>query len=92
MALMVFIQNIHVFNCRSEQKSAFTVSLKSNKLIVIGVLCSILLQVIVMEVPILSKFLQTNEIPIINLIYLFLIASIVLVVIEIYKYMKNKIR
>ena len=35
MALMVFIQNIHVFNCRSERNSAFAVSLKSNKLIAI---------------------------------------------------------
>ena len=90
MALMVFIQNIHVFNCRSEQKSAFTVSLKSNKLIVIGVLCSVLLQIIVMEVPFLSKFLQTSLIPVINLVYLFLIASIVLIVVELYKFLKIK--
>ena len=34
MALMVFIQNIHVFNCRSEKKSAFKVPIKNNLLIV----------------------------------------------------------
>lgn len=90
MALMVFIQNIHVFNCRSEKKSAFSVPLKTNKLIVGGVICSILLQVIVMEVPFLSKFLQTVSIPFVHLIYLFLLASIVLVVLEIYKSIKYK--
>ena len=90
MALMVFIQNIHVFNCRSEKNSAFSVSLKSNKLIVVGVLASILLQVIVMEVPLMSKFLQTVSIPISNLLYLFIIASMVLVVMEIYKRIKYK--
>lgn len=85
MALMVFIQNIHVFNCRSEINSVFTIPFKSNKLIVIGVLFSILLQIIVMEVPFLSTFLQTTSIPFAHLIWLFLLASIVLVIMEMYK-------
>jgi len=94
MALMVFIQNVHVFNCRSERNSAFSVPLKTNKLIVVGVLCSVLLQVVVMEVPFLSKFLQTTSIPIIGLIWLFLISLFVLIIMEIYKslkYRKNRI-
>ena len=85
MALMVFIQNIHVFNCRSERNSAFSVPLKSNKLIVVGVVCSILLQIIVMEVPLLSAFLQTVSIPFKHLIYLFLLALLVLIIMEMYK-------
>ena len=89
MALMVFIQNIHVFNCRSEKRSAFSVPLKSNKLIVVGVICSVLLQVIVMESSILSQFLQTSSIPVMDLIYLVLIASIVLIMMEIYKFVRN---
>jgi len=88
MALMVFIQNIHVFNCRSERNSAFSVSLKSNKLIAIAFFSSIILQVIVMEVPLLSKFLQTVSIPFMHLIYLFLIAIVVLVIMEFYKKIK----
>jgi len=91
MALMVFIQNIHVFNCRSENNSAFTVPLRTNKLIVVGVICSIILQVIVMEVPFMSEFLQTTPIPFIDLFYLFLIASTVLIVMEIYKKNRNNI-
>ena len=92
MALMVFIQNIHVFNCRSEKRSAFSVPLKSNKLIVVGVICSVLLQVIVMESSILSQFLQTSSIPVIDLIYLVLIASIVLIMMELYKFIRNNIK
>ena len=92
MALMVFIQNIHVFNCRSEHKSAFSVPIKNNWLIVGGVVVSIILQIIVMEVPFLSKFLQTTSVPFIHLIYLFLIALIVLVVMEIYKKLNNSIK
>ena len=85
MALMVFIQNIHVFNCRSEHASAFKVPLKNNKLIVFGVIASVLLQVIVMEVDILSTLLQTVVVPFSSMIGLFAIASIVLVLMELYK-------
>ena len=85
MALMVFIQNIHVFNCRSESKSAFSVPLRRNWLIAGGVFASVLLQIIVMEVPYLSSFLKTVSIPLGHLVYLFLISSVVLIVMEIYK-------
>lgn len=90
MALMVFIQNIHAFNCRSEKSSVFSTSVKSNKLIVIGVFMSILLQIIVMEVDVLSKFLQTVSIPFLDLIRLFIIAFSILIIMEIYKAIKRK--
>lgn len=92
MALMVFIQNIHVFNCRSEHKSAFAIPIKNNKLIFIGVLISIALQIIVMETPILSSILHTVSVPMIHLVYLFLIALSILVVIEIYKKINNGVK
>ena len=85
MTLMVFIQNIHVFNCRSEKNSAFSIPLKNNKFVVWGVIGSIVLQIIVMEVDILSKLLQTVSIPVIHLIGLFALALIILVVVEVYK-------
>ena len=91
MLLMVFMQNIHVFNCRSEKTSAFKVSIKSNPFVVISVICCILLQVIVMEVDVLAKFLQTSPVPIIDVLMLFLVATIVLIVIELYKeFIHNK--
>ena len=88
MLLMVFMQNIHVFNCRSEKQSAFKVSIKSNPLIVISVITCIILQVVVMEVDIFAKFLQTSPVPIIHIIILFLIALIVLIALELYKDIK----
>ena len=90
MALMVFIQNIHVFNCRSEKKSAFSVPLNRNKLIVVGVLCSVLLQIIVMEVDFLSKLLQTTRVSIPHLIWLFIISLLVLMIMELYKQIKYR--
>lgn len=91
MALMVFIQNIHVFNCRSEKNSAFKVPLKNNPLIVGGVFVSIVLQIIVMESSVLSSFLQTVSIPIMDLIMLFLLSVVVLIVMELYKYIRNSL-
>ena len=90
MALMVFIQNIHVFNCRSEKNSAFSIPLKSNYLIIVAFVVSVLLQVIVMEVPFLSAFLQTTSVPFNHLIFLFLTASSVLLLMEIYKIVKYR--
>jgi len=91
MALMVFIQNIHVFNCRSEKNSAFKVPLKNNPLIVGGVFVSIVLQIIVMESSVLSSFLQTVSIPVMDLIMLFLLSVVVLIVMELYKYIRNSL-
>ncbi len=85
MALMVFVQNIHAFNCRSEKKSAFSVPLSNNYFIVIGVASTIILQIIVMELPVLSHLLQTDSIPILHLMTLFGISLVILFAVELYK-------
>ena len=90
MALMVFIQNIHVFNCRSESKSAFRVPLSNNWFIVLGISFTIILQIIVMEIPFMANFLQTSSIPFLHLLFLFIISFIILIVMEVYKLLFNK--
>ena len=88
VALMVIIQNIHAFNCRSEKKSAFTIPLSSNYIFLFGVLGSIVLGVAVMEFRPLSIILKTTSIPLIHLGGLFLIGSVIFVVMECYKLIK----
>ena len=90
MTLMVFIQNIHVLNCRSETHSFFKTGLKGNLLIPLVIIGSIILQFAVMEVPILSTFLKTTSIPLIECINLLLLSLIIILVIEIYKLFKRK--
>lgn len=90
MVLMVFMQNIHVLNCRSEQKSTFDISFKTNPLIIFAIIGSIILQIIVMEVPLLSNFLQTQVIPYRHMFVLISLALIILVVMEIYKIIKYR--
>ena len=89
MALMVFLQNIHVFNCRSEKLSAFLIPITSNPFLIVTVLGSILLQIIVMEVPFLSTFLKVSSIPFSHLLILMAASFIILFVMEIYKMIKN---
>ena len=90
MALMVFIQNIHVFNCRSEDKSSFIIPLKNNPFNVFTVFLSIILQILVMEIPFLSTFLKTEPVPYHHMFILFNIGLTVLIVMEIYKLLQKK--
>lgn len=89
MMLMVFIQNINVLNCRSEKRSVFKKALLDNPLVIITVVGSILLQIIMSEIPITAKFLKVTPLPSMTILKLLLISLIIIVVFEIYKYIYN---
>ncbi|MBQ7136456.1 MAG: HAD-IC family P-type ATPase [Bacilli bacterium] len=86
--LMVFMQNMHVLNCRSEDKPFYKVSFRTNPFVIFSIVSAIVLQIIFAEVDVLSQFLQTSSIPVIHLVYLFITSSIILVVVEIYKHLR----
>ena len=88
VVLMVIIQNIHAFNCRSEKNSLFTIPISSNYIFIIGVIGSILLGVAAIEIPLLSKVLKTTTIPLLHIEILFLIGLIIFIVMECYKKIK----
>lgn len=90
VTLMVFIQNMHVLNCRSEKSSVLKVPIKSNPLIIFSIVSAIFLQVLFSEVPFLSKFLQTTSIPITHMLILFAISTTIIFIMEIYKSLKRK--
>lgn len=90
MTLMVFMQNIHVLNCRSEKASTFKISLRKNLWIPVVIMGSIILQIIVMEIPMLSSFLKTVKVPLNEMIKLLGFSLIILFVVEIYKVFKRK--
>ena len=91
MVLMVFLQNMHVLNCRSEKTSIFKMPF-NNPLILITIVGAIILQVIVMEVPFLSEFLNTTTVPVVDMLKLFVFSLIIILVMEIFKFIKNKKR
>ena len=90
MAFMVFIQNMHVFNCRSEKRSASSVGIKSNPMIIGAVLISMTLQIIIMRVPFLASILKVKPIGVLETIMLLLLSTIILIIMELYKKVKYK--
>jgi len=88
MALMIIIQNIHAFNCRSEKKSALSVPLSSNPIFLFGVIGSLILGVAVLEIDTLNVFLKTASIPIPHLCGLLGLGSIIFIIMECYKKIK----
>ena len=64
--------------------------LRENPLILVSIIGAIALQIVIMEVPFLSNLLQTSTVPIMDMVILFIIASIVLFVMETYKMIKYR--
>ena len=90
MLMMVFIQNLHVLNCRSEKNSIFTTPLLSNHLIIATIIGSILLQMLVINVPVLSDFLKITSLPLNTMIISFAFSLLIIIVSEIYKLIYRK--
>ena len=91
MALMIIIQNIHAFNCRSEDKSIGDISLLSNKVFLVGIVGSIILGILVIQIEFFNKFLKTTGITLNNLCLILALGLVILLVMEIYKKItKNK--
>ena len=90
LVLMIIIQNIHAFNCRSEEKSISEINLFSNKIFLIGIMGSIILGVLVMEIPSLTVLLKTANIPLSDFTSLFAIGLLILLIMEIYKEIKRR--
>ncbi len=90
LLIMVFMQNIHVFNCRSELTSTFKLSIKNNPLIVIGILATLLLQLAVTETPFLSNILGIETISAYHIILTFLLTIPLLIAMELFKFIKRK--
>ena len=84
VTLMVFMQNIHVLNCRSEKRSTFSMPL-NNKFLIFSVVGSIILQIIVIEVEVFAKFLQITRIPTWHILGLFIMSLPLLMIMEVYK-------
>jgi Ca2+-transporting ATPase len=59
--VLVFYQLVNVFNCRHETKSLFNIKPFSNKYLIIAVTVSLVLQVIVVQIPFLQTIFKTTS-------------------------------
>ena len=85
LMLMVLLQNIHVFNCRSEYESAFRVPLSRNRVLVAGVLAAHGLHILALHLPFMQAALRTEPISLARWGMLLLLSLPLLLVMEIYK-------
>jgi P-type Ca2+ transporter type 2C len=85
LLLMVLLQNVHVFNCRSEYVSAFRVPLRRNYILVFGVLAAQGLHILAMQVPFAQDLLQVAPISPREWGYLLLLALPILLAMEAFK-------
>ncbi|MPN32957.1 hypothetical protein SDC9_180440 [bioreactor metagenome] len=82
---MVLFENFHVFNCRSEYRSAFRVPIKNNYFLVIGVIMMQGLHIFAMHIPFMQELLIISPVSFESWFSFFIIAGVVIVVMEIFK-------
>ncbi len=85
LTLMVFMENIQIFNCRSETKSIFEISGLNNRFLIISIVVTSLIQLIIVTKGALAGFFNLTTISLENAGMLFLYTIPLLIVMEIYK-------
>ncbi|MFN4082596.1 MAG: cation-translocating P-type ATPase [Bacteroidia bacterium] len=88
--VMAFSQLYNVFNMRDIKTSIFKIGFFTNKFINIGLVVSIILQVIIIEVPFFEMLFQFKRLSFAEFTILALASSMVLWVGELYKYFRYK--
>ncbi len=90
LLLMVFMENFHVFNCRSERVSTFKISLKRNIMLVFGVLAAQGIHILSMHIPYMQNILHIAPVSLKNWLYTLSLAIPVILVMELFKYLHGK--
>jgi magnesium-transporting ATPase (P-type) len=85
LLLMVLLQNFHVFNCRSESVSAFKVPFRRNVLLAGSVITALGLHFLAMHSQFMQGLLKVAPVSLPEFIYLLLLASPILFVMELFK-------
>jgi magnesium-transporting ATPase (P-type) len=85
LLLMVFLQNLHVFNCRSEYVSAFKVPMRRNRFLVIGVVLALCIHLLALHAPFTQELLRASSVSFKEVLILVLLATTVVIVMEIFK-------
>ena len=91
LLLMVFMQNLHAFNARSERVSAFKVPIKRNIILVIGVLAVQGIHILSMQIPVMQNILRIEPINLKEWFYILALATPMILVMEVFKYFRRNI-
>lgn len=86
LLLMVFMQNFHAFNCRSETVSVFKIPLKRNYILLFGVLAAQGIHILSMQIPFMQSVLRIEPIAFIEWVYILALAVPIFLGMEIFKF------
>jgi len=89
--LFVLLENVHVFNCRSEYISAFGMSLRRNLILVCSVIAAQCLHLLAMYNPFMQDLLGLGPVTIQEWVSLLGVACIVILAMEIFKKVWSRI-
>ena len=92
LLLMVLLENVQVFNCRSERVSAFKMPLRRNRLLIGGVLFAQGIHILVMQWPFMQRVLGVAPVTLGVWLSLFSLAGLLLVVMEVFKAVQNRLK
>jgi magnesium-transporting ATPase (P-type) len=91
LLLMVFMQNFHALNSRSEVTSAFKIPIKNNVILIVGIIGAQALHIVSMHLPFMQDILRTEPVSITTWTTVLLLAIPIIIVMEIYKAVKNRL-
>jgi magnesium-transporting ATPase (P-type) len=86
LMLMVLFENVHLFNCRSETRSAFTMSPLRSPVLMIGMVAAFSIHLAMTYLPIGNLLLSTEPIDAGSWIRLLALSVPILLVMELHKY------
>lgn len=90
LLLMVFMENFHVFNCRSERVSTFKIPLKRNILLFFGVLAAQGIHILSMHLPFMQNILRIEPVTFTEWFYVLTLAIPILLAMELFKFFHRK--
>ena len=91
LLLLVIMENVHVFNCRSERKSIFQIPFFQNKILIYALLAQVAIQAFAMFTPFMQNILHIPVVSLEKFLFLLLSSIPLLIVMEVYKFFKRKI-
>ena len=89
LTLMVFIENIHIFNCRSENLSIFKIPIKNNIFLIASIIITTLIQILIVTNNSLASIFKLSVISGRQIIILLILTIPVIIVMEIFKLIKK---
>ncbi len=89
---LMFYQMFNVLNCRSEFQSLFKIGIFTNPKLLGAILISVLMQILVIQIPFFNTFFKTIPLSMTDWIYVVLVSSSVLIIVELYKFIISKVK